>query len=138
MPVVATSLRCHWCQNACCCLSTERGRVQRKWVQPESVMFTQSLARSCTSSKIRPNPSKSWQNPSVPKAGKFRLFHTHTHTLSGPISRDTAILSLRYPISRDTFSGRLALPQNGAIPPLVLSYNTGTSVRYPILQHIAR
>ena len=25
------------------------------------------------------------------------------HVLSGPISRDTAILSLRYPISRDTF-----------------------------------
>ena len=42
--------------------------------------------------------------------------------LSGPISRDTAILSLRYPVSRDTFSGRLALPQNGAIPPLVLSF----------------
>ena len=38
-------------------------------------------------------------------------------SLSGPISRDTAILSLRYPISRDTFSGRLASPQNGAIPP---------------------
>ena len=43
--------------------------------------------------------------------------------LSDPISRDTAILSLRYPISRDTFSGRLALPQNGAIPPpLVLNF----------------
>ena len=40
------------------------------------------------------------------------------HSLSGPISRDSAILSLRYPISRDTFSGRLALPRNGAIPPL--------------------
>ena len=37
--------------------------------------------------------------------------------LVAPYSRDTAILSLRYPISRDTFSGRLALPQNGAIPP---------------------
>ena len=37
--------------------------------------------------------------------------------LSGPISRDTAILSLRYPISRDTFQGKSALPQNGAIPP---------------------
>ena len=37
--------------------------------------------------------------------------------LSGPISRDIAILSLRYPISRDTLSGRLALPQSGAIPP---------------------
>ena len=39
------------------------------------------------------------------------------YSLSGPISRDIAILSLRYPISRDTFSGRLALPQNGAIHP---------------------
>ena len=38
-------------------------------------------------------------------------------TLSGPVSRDTATLSLRYPISPDTFSGRLALPQNGAILP---------------------
>ena len=38
--------------------------------------------------------------------------------ISGPISRDIAILSLRYPISRDTLSGRLALPQNDAIPPL--------------------
>ena len=37
--------------------------------------------------------------------------------LSGPISRDIAILSRRYPISRDSFSGRLALPQNGAITP---------------------
>ena len=32
------------------------------------------------------------------------------------------VLSLRYPISRDSFSGRLALPQSGAIPPLVLSF----------------
>ena len=39
------------------------------------------------------------------------------YLLSGPISRDIAVLSLRYPISRDTFQGRLALPQNGAIPP---------------------
>ena len=38
--------------------------------------------------------------------------------LSRPISRDTAILSLRYPISRDTFQGRLALPQYDALPPL--------------------
>ena len=40
------------------------------------------------------------------------------YALSGPISRDTAILSLRYPTSRDTFSGKLALPQNGEIPSL--------------------
>ena len=44
--------------------------------------------------------------------------HMARGQLSGPIPRDTAILSLRYPISRDTFSGRVALPQNGAIPPL--------------------
>ena len=37
--------------------------------------------------------------------------------LCGPISRDIAILSLRYPISRDAFPGRLAAPQNGAISP---------------------
>ena len=43
--------------------------------------------------------------------------HQHNCALSGPIFRDTAILSLRYPISRDTFSGRLGLPKNGAIPP---------------------
>ena len=40
---------------------------------------------------------------------------------SGPISRDIAMLSLRYPVSRDTFSRRLALAQNGAIPPSALS-----------------
>ena len=41
--------------------------------------------------------------------------HSRDH-LSGPISRDIAILSLRYPTSRDAFAGSLALPQNGAIP----------------------
>ena len=40
--------------------------------------------------------------------------------LCGPISCDTVMLSLRYPISRDTFSGRLAFTQNCAIPPLDL------------------
>ena len=39
-----------------------------------------------------------------------------------PISRDIAILSLRYPISCDTFQGRLTVPQNGAMPPLALSF----------------
>ena len=38
------------------------------------------------------------------------------HVLSGTISRDVAILSLRYPILRDTFSARSAAPQNCAIP----------------------
>ena len=36
--------------------------------------------------------------------------------LSGPISRDITILSLRYPMLRDTFSGRSVAPQSGAIP----------------------
>ena len=71
---------------ACVCVSTGRGRVQRKWVQPENVMFAQSLARSrpsgknpvksvkirqnpAKSVKIRQNPAKSVkirQNPAVP------------------------------------------------------------------------
>ena len=58
--------------------------------------------------------------------------------LSGPISRDTAIVSLRYPLSRDTFSAISAIPQQGAIPPLGAFFYTDISVRYPILQHIAR
>ena len=33
-----------------------------------------------------------------------------TGSLSGPISRDIAILSLRYPISRDTFLGEFSTP----------------------------
>ena len=43
-------------------------------------------------------------------------------SLSGPISRDTAIVSLRYPLSRDTFSAIPAIPQQGAIPPLLPSF----------------
>ena len=36
-----------------------------------------------------------------------------------PYRANFAILSLRYPISRDTFSGRITVPQNGVIhPPL--------------------
>ena len=58
--------------------------------------------------------------------------------LSGPISRETAILSLRYPILRYTFSGRLALPHNGAIPPLILSFTHAHLCDTPILQNIAR
>ena len=56
----------------------------------------------------------------------------------GPMSRDIAILSLPYPRSRDTFEGKAVLPQNGAIPPLGTSFQTGTSVRYPILQRIVQ
>ena len=39
-------------------------------------------------------------------------------SLVAPISCTIAILSLRFPISRDTFTGRLVLPQIGAIHPL--------------------
>ena len=58
--------------------------------------------------------------------------------LSGPISRDIAVVSLRCPLSRDTFSAIPAIPQQGAIPPLAAFFYTDISVRYPILQHIAR
>ena len=58
--------------------------------------------------------------------------------LSGPISRDIAIVSLRYPLSRDTFSAIPAIPQQGAIPPFGAFSYTDVSVRYPNLQHIAR
>ena len=49
-------------------LSTGRGRVQGKWVQPENVMFAQRLARSRPSGKIRQDPAKSF------KSGKIRLY----------------------------------------------------------------
>ena len=39
-------------------------------------------------------------------------FHVFSKFPSGPISRDIAILSLQYPISRDTFSGRSAALPN--------------------------
>ena len=58
--------------------------------------------------------------------------------LSGPISRDIAIVSLRYPLSRDTFSAIPAIPQQGAIPLFGALFYTDISVRYPNLQHIAR
>ena len=54
------------------------------------------------------------------------------------MSRDIAIASLRYPLSRDIFSAIAAIPQQGAVPPLGACFYTDISVRYPILQHIAR
>ena len=45
------------------------------------------------------------------------LQKTRFRALSGPTSHDIAILSLRYLISRDTCSGRLAAPRSGAVPP---------------------
>ena len=63
----------------------------------------------------------------------------HKWPLSGPIPRDIAIVSLRYPLSRDTFLAIPAISQQGAIPPLGAFFYTDISVRYPIfLQHIAR
>ena len=54
---------------------------------------------------------------------KMQGLHLQGRELGGPISRDTAILSLRYPISRDTFSRMLAAPPNTVrYPPLVLSF----------------
>ena len=62
--------------------------------------------------------------------------------LSGPISRDIAILSLRYPISRDTFKvfkGGLQLPQLVRHPPLVVRPYFATYhaiiVRWHIISH---
>ena len=46
-------------------------------------------------------------------------------------------VSLRYPLSRDTFSAIAAIPQQGG-PPHGAFFFTDVSVRYPILQHIAR
>ena len=66
------------------------------------------------------------------------IFSVRDCKLSGPISRDIAIVSLRYPLSRDTFSAIAAIPQQGAIPCLGAFFYTDISVRYPILQHIAR
>ena len=64
--------------------------------------------------------------------------NTISSQLNGPISRDSAIVSLRCPLSRDTFSAIPAIPQQGCIPALGALFYTDISVRYPILQHIAR
>ena len=57
----------------------------------------------------------------VPRPRPIRKWAAH-HGLSGPISHDIAILSLRYPISRSTFSGGRQLPKTVRYPPLVLSF----------------
>ena len=67
------------------------------------------------------------------------LLGVQNDVLSDPISRDIAILSLRYPMSHRIVSVRLAAPQNGAIrPPPGTKFHTDTSVAYPMLQHITR
>ena len=75
---------------------------------------------ACPKASVPP-PSRAKFSPRE-SVNNFSVF-TSFYRLSGPISRDIAILSLRYLISCDTFSGRLALPPNGAIPhPLVLRF----------------
>ena len=59
-------------------------------------------------------------------------------SLSGPISRDIAIVLLQYPLWRDTFAATPAIPPQGAIPPLGAFFYTDISLPYPILQRIAR
>ena len=61
-------------------------------------------------------PRVSAVNRGILGGGAFFFCGAEMSKLSGPISRDIAILSLRYPISRDTFSRRLAFPQNGVTP----------------------
>ena len=52
--------------------------------------------------------------------------------LSGPISRDIVIVSLRYPISRDTFLRGVRTPPNGVI--LRFATYRAIIVRYPMKQ----
>ena len=55
-----------------------------------------------------------------------RKLTSYQERSSGPISRDTAILSLRYPLSRDTSSAIPAIPQQDAIPPFGAFFFTKT------------
>ena len=57
---------------------------------------------------------------------------------SGPISRDIAIVSLRYPLFARCFLSHPSNPLQGAIPPFGALFYTDISVQYPNLQHIAR
>ena len=128
-----------------CFFGQNQGREgQGTWLAP--------LQKATSLDKSRSQNAKNWVGPSneTRKRNKVtRKPHKPPNVggdtsgivrcrLSGPISRDIAILSLRYPISRDSFSGRLAVSQNGVIPPLDTWFYTGTSVRYPVLQRIAR
>ena len=69
-----------------------------------------------------------------------RLHPEWYQCLSGPISRDIAIVSLRYPLSRDWILSQPSQqsPKRVRYPPLGAFFYTDISVRYPILQHIAR
>ena len=59
--------------------------------------------------------------------------------LSGPISRDTAILSLQYPISRDTFlNGGLHSPKMVPYPPLVPNFTQAYLRDTPFFCNVSR
>ena len=61
--------------------------------------------------------------------------HACDPDLSGPMSRDIAILSQRYPISRNTFPGRLtSTPPKRRDTPLVLSL-TQTHLYIRVISH---
>ena len=92
-----------------------------------------------------PALGSAWNHLKSPEKGPSKL--PEIACLSGPILRDLSILSLRYPISRDTFQGRSALPRISAILPpwhfvsrrhicAIPHFATyrAISVRYPIKQ----
>ena len=57
--------------------------------------------------------------PDLEKLYTRKYWADFSYPISDPISRVFAIVSLRYPPSRDTFSAIPAIPKQGAIPPLV-------------------
>ena len=80
-----------------------KSRDSRGCIALNSINEAQRDYSKRTKQKQKPRSSKSfWETLS---------------RLSVPISRDIAILSLRYPISPHTSSGRSALRQNAPIPP---------------------
>ena len=93
------------------CIETSPLRLQEIW-----------LAKFITTGLVIPGMSLARNNLPTQSGAVV------SNILSGPISRDTAIVPLQYPISWDTFHGKLTLPQNSAIPP---QFQTGTSFAIP-------
>ena len=84
---------------------------------------------------------RGWGHWDVPLAGSCKGTLVAFTKLSGSISRDVATLMRHYAMLQRTFSVSLALPQEGAIPPipsLGTFIFTDILVRYPILQHVER
>ena len=71
-------------------LSTGRGRVQRKWAQPENIMFAQSLGCSRTSGKIRPNLSNSAAVKTVKIRQSGQISRCQYPAISGKIRQNPA------------------------------------------------